>query len=55
MNKKKTSVEKLQYWYSTEVHICVVCFKEIKYRERVYDKEKSGTKIYDTACNRHFI
>lgn len=55
MDKIQTSVEKPQYWYSTEVHICVVCFREKKYRERVYDKTKAGTKFIDTACSEHFI
>jgi len=53
--KTKTSVEKPKYWYLTEVEYCVLCGRERKSRERVYDKAKSGTVFTEFACNNHFI
>jgi len=56
MKKAKTiSVDKPKYWYSTEIQYCVVCGREKKYRERVYEKEKSGTTFVEYACGEHFI
>ncbi len=45
-NKKK-------YWYHTTVYACVLCGKETKYKERVYDKETAGTKWHDDLCWTH--
>ena len=54
-DKIKTSVEKPKYWYLTEVEYCVLCGRERKSRERVYDKEKSGTVFTEFACGNHFM
>lgn len=51
----KTSVKRSNYWYLTEVKYCVLCGREKKSRERVYDKEKSGTVFTEFACDEHFI
>ena len=55
---KKTTynkTEKPKYWYLTEVEYCVLCGRERKSRERVYDKEKSGTVFTEFACGNHFM
>ncbi len=54
-DKTKTIVEKPKYWYSTVVLYCVLCGKEKKSRERVYEKELSGTIFQEFACSNHFM
>ena len=50
---KKKSI-KIKYWYSTKIEECVLCGRQRKSRERVYDKEKSGLKLSQFACHEHF-
>lgn len=51
----KKSKNKQKYYYRTEVTECVLCGREKKSRERVNEKEKSGTKYNQDACPQHFI
>lgn len=30
---------KKQYWYLTEIHVCPICSKEIKYKQRQYTEK----------------
>jgi hypothetical protein len=52
---QKGKKPKLKYWYHTEINVCVLCGKETKTRERVYQKDKAGTVWIDDACHNHFI
>jgi hypothetical protein len=42
--------EDRKYWYSTEIHICVLCGREKKYRARVHLPEFLGTSYKDDIC-----
>jgi hypothetical protein len=42
--------EDRKYWYSTEIHICVLCGSEKKYRTRVHLPELLGTSYTDGIC-----
>lgn len=46
---------KKQYWYKTDIDVCVICGIETKDRSRVYKKEESGTLYNETVCWSHFI
>lgn len=55
MSKKQTTKQK--YWYITTIKVCVICGKERKMRERVYEKPANEERldIIDTACEKHFF
>jgi hypothetical protein len=44
-----------KYWYATDVYCCVLCGKETKYKGRVYDESKKGTKWHDEMCWEHML
>lgn len=44
-----------RFWYKTDVYSCVLCGKEKKYKERVYDEKDKGTIWHDDACHGHFM
>jgi hypothetical protein len=50
---QQTAVSGSKYWYATDVYCCVLCGKETKYKGRVYDESKKGTKWYDDMCWEH--
>lgn len=52
--KKSVYKDTRKYWYSTDVYVCVLCGRELRYRERVYDQSKSGFNYIDDACGCHF-
>lgn len=52
---KKISKFIKKYWYKTNIHACVLCGAETKYRERVYNEDEKGTHWHNTACDIHFI
>lgn len=52
---KQLKKEKKKYWYRTDIYSCVICGREKKYKERVYDKEKKGIHWHDDACHIHFL
>jgi len=65
INEAETEMEtstrkKKGYWYKTEVEYCVLCGKETKHRERIYDRPRPDdpgerTIWRETACHEHFI
>lgn len=42
---------KQKYWYRTTICCCVLCWKETRYKERVYTIEEKGMVWNDDACN----
>jgi hypothetical protein len=52
-------MKKNKYWYQTEVYICVLCGKEVKYKHRVYTPKPKRYEFrylwYDDACPEHFM
>ena len=48
-------VSKRKYWYATDVYTCVLCGREKRYKERVYNESEKGTKYIDEACGEHFV
>lgn len=47
-------VSKRKYWYRDDVEVCVICGKETRNRERVYNESEKGTIWRDGACWEHF-
>lgn len=47
--------KKPKYWYSKEIHVCVLCGREKIYKERVYAKKDKNIKTIEYACPEHFI
>ena len=49
---------KKEYWYKFYIEECVLCWKQIKWKERQYTKKpKDSAKRYDFkqfACESHF-
>jgi len=50
----KNLKNKKKYWYAIDVYVCVICGRETKYKERVYDENLKGTNYYEEACGCHF-
>ena len=50
-----SDVSKRKYWYATDVYTCVLCGKEKRYKERVYNESEKTTKYIDDACGEHFM
>ena len=48
-----------KYWYKTTRYICVLCGKEVIYRERQYIKKPKEFwlryVVKETACESHFV
>ena len=55
LKNKKQHTGKRKYWYTTDVYMCVLCGREKRYKERVYNESKKGTKYIDDACGEHFM
>ena len=49
-NKKKKNKKK--YWYASDIYCCVICGRELKYTERVYDEKQKGKRFFDDLCPR---
>jgi hypothetical protein len=49
------AVSKRKYWYATDVYTCVLCGREKRYKQRVYNESEKETKYIDEACGEHFM
>ena len=52
---KRMIKNKQKYWYRTYITECVLCGRDTKYRERVYDKKLRGIIYNQDACGKHFM
>ncbi len=46
-------IDKKKYWYATDVYCCVLCGRETKYRQRVYNENEKGIEWHDDVCWEH--
>lgn len=49
------ALSKRKYWYRCDVEVCVLCGKETRFRERVYNENEKGVKWTEGACSVHFL
>ena len=49
-------ITKKQYWYAIDIYCCVLCGKEEKFKQRVYDEKEKGILYHGGAfiCWSHF-
>ena len=52
---KTTKKEKRKYWYSIEIHECVLCGHQYILKERVYNENEKSFTYHQNACNEHFM
>lgn len=54
IDENNLNIKKIKYWHRIDIDVCVICGKETKYRQRVYNESEKGTFFKDDVCWGHF-